>query len=291
MSEAHDLIAEGVRAERLGALDRALEAYQAAATSAVEPAIRAEALTRQADVFRTRCSWDLAVAAAREAQEVARLAGLSELTAEAMIAEANVHMSQGDFSTAMPKLQQIASTSNDPRLRGIALQNIGSVHAQSGQPRAAERAFAESLGNFHKAGYSRGEAIALNNLGRLALDSNDPVRARPLLERALGLAREVEDSDLCALVGLNLASALCAAGEDSDHAQDLAMSALGYFAGCHNSWREIECLRLIGDINLRCEDIANAARCYDLALKLAEQIGSDVEIRLSRERLAALPAR
>jgi tetratricopeptide (TPR) repeat protein len=289
MSEAHELIAEGVRAERLGALDRALEAYQAAATSAVEPAIRAEALTRQADVFRTQCSWDLAVAAAREAQEVARLAGLSELMAEAMIAEANVHMSQGDFSTAMPKLQEIASTSNDPRLRGIALQNIGSVHAQSGQPRAAERAFGESLGNFHKAGYSRGEAIALNNLGRLALDSNDPVRARPLLERALGIAREVEDSELCALAGLNLASALCAAGE-VDYAQDLAMSALGYFAGCHNSWREIECLRLIGDINLKCEDIANAARCYDLALKLAEQIGSEVEMRLSRERLAALPA-
>jgi predicted negative regulator of RcsB-dependent stress response len=196
-------------------------------------------------------------------------------------------MSQGDFSAAMPKLQEIALTSTDPRLRGIALQNIGSVHAQSGQPRAAERAFSESLGNFHKADYARGEAIALNNLGRLALDSNDPAGARPLLERALAVARDVEDSDLVALVGLNLASALCAKGE-ADRAQDLAMAALGYFAGCGNSWREIECLRLIGDINVRCEDIANASRCYDLALKLAEQIGSEVEMRLSRERINAL---
>jgi hypothetical protein len=86
---------------------------------------------------------------------------------------------------------------------------------------------------------------------------------------------------------LNLASALCCQDE-VDRAQDLAMAALGYYADCGNRWREIECLRLIGDINVRCRDVNNASRCYDLALSIAEQIGSPTEMRITRDRLAAL---
>lgn len=290
MPEAEELLADGVRAERAGALDRALEAYEGAAASAVTLATRSDALRRQADVYRSQCNWDRALAAAQEAQAVASAASDANLLAEAVIAEANIHISQGAFAEAIPKLNDIAQSASDPRVRGIALQNLGSIHAQTGQLRAAERAFRESLGNFHRAGYARGEGIALNNLGRLALDANDSADARALLERALSIARDEEDSDLAALAGLNLASALCLEGQ-VDRAQDLAMAALGYFAGCHNSWREIECLRLIGDINVRCEDIGNAARCYDLAHKLAEQIGSESEMRLSLERLRALGPR
>lgn len=285
--EASELLAEGVRAERAGALDRALESYRAVAGSAADADTRAEALTREADVLRSRCEWDAAIAAARRAQDEVRGDGLSNRLAEAIIAEANVLMCRGDFVTAMPRFDEIAHVSDDPRLRGIALQNVGSIYAQTGQPRAAERAFTESLGNFQRAGYERGEGIALNNLGRLALDSNDCAAARPLFERALALARSVEDSDLCALASLNLAWALCNDGH-LDRSQDLAMAALGYFADCNNRWREIECLRLIGDINERCEDIANAKRCYELALHLAEQIGSEPEIHATRDRLKAL---
>lgn len=255
-----------------------------------DPDTRAEALTREANVHRTRCNWDAALAAARAAQEIAAEAELPQRVAEAVIAEANILICLGDFATAIPKLEALVSDSPDPRVRGNALQNLGSIRAESGQLRAAERAFSESLGNFHKAGYSRGEAIALNNLGRLALDSKDATKAKPLLERALKLAREVEDSELAALASLNLAWALCSEGE-LDRSQDFAMAALGYFADCNNRWREIECLRLIGDINERGENVEDAGRCYETALRLAEQIGSESEIRTTKERLAALGRR
>lgn len=287
MSEVTELLAEGVRAERSGALDRALEAYVAAASSSADPDVRAQALARQADVHRARCDWDLAIAAARAAQQVARSAKLSERVAEAIIAECNVLISQGDFAAAMPKMDEVARSNTNPRLRAIALQNIGSMHAQSGAPGQAERAFRESLAVLRETGYERGEAIALNNLGRLALDSNDAAAALPLLERAFQLARDVNDSELAALAGLNLASALCIDG-NVDRAQDLAMAALGYFADCENRWREIECLRLIGDLNLRAEDLVNASRCYELARRISEQIGSDMEARASQERIDAL---
>jgi tetratricopeptide (TPR) repeat protein len=280
--DTHPLVADG-------ALDRALELYGAAADSAVEPATRAEALTRLADVHRIQCDWERALSAARAAQKLASSAGLHLRHTEAVIAEANVWMCRGDFGSATTLFEAIAASDADTRLRGIALQNIGSMHAQSGRLAEAERSFSESLGSFRAAGYSRGEAIALNNLGGLALDAKDCTGARPLLERALGLAREVEDSELAACASLNLAWALCSDG-DLDRAQDLAMAALGYFADCSNRWREIECLRLIGEINERCEDHGNAARCYQLALSLAEQIGSEPEIRATKQRLESLPA-
>lgn len=288
MSLAADLIAEGVRAERAGALDRALEAYQSAAAQADNPETQARALTHQADVHRSRCQWEASLEAVGRAQDVARAANLTELLAEAVIAEVNLLISRGDPGAAIEKCERIAESSSDSRLRGIALQNLGTIRAQHGQAPAAERAFRESLGNFQKAGYRRGEAIALNNLGRLAIDTSDATGALPLLQRALALGREVEDSELIAITSLNIAWALCASGGNVDRAQDLAMAALGHFSACDNHWREIECLRLIGEINERCLDAANAERCYECALRLAEEIKSDVEVRLTRERLARL---
>ena len=290
MDEALHLIADGVRAERAGAYDRALEAFRLASATAKDADLRAQALTHEADALRSKCEWDDALAAARRAQGVAWEADLADRYLEALNAEANVLSARGKAEEAKPILERVAAGTTDSRLRGIALQNLGTVYAQSGQRGAAERAFTESLGNFHRAGYDRGECIALNNLGRLALDCDDCARARPLLERAFTIARDIEDHDLAALARLNLAWSLCSAG-DLDHAQDHAMSALGHFAAASNRWREIECFRLIGDINERCEDWPNAERCFGIALSLAEQIGSEPEVRATRDRLTALAKR
>jgi tetratricopeptide (TPR) repeat protein len=289
MSEENELIADGVLAERAGAMDRALHAYRAAAT-AVDPDTRAAALTHQADVFRTRCEWDAALTAVKEAQALAAQANLPIRAMEAVVAEANIFMARGMFDEAGKKFHWIAAETTDPRLRGIALQNLGSIYAQSAQPRSAARAFRESLGNFHKAGYDRGEVMALNNLGRLAIDVGDYEDARQLLERALPLARDIGEAEAAAMASLNLGWVLCNTGQ-LDRAQDLAMSALGYFAGCENRYREIECLRLIGEINDRCEDPQNAQRCYELAIALAEQIGSEPERLISKDKLSALRGR
>jgi tetratricopeptide (TPR) repeat protein len=287
MDESSQLIADGVRAERTGAYDRALEAFRLAGACSGDPETCARALTHEADVLRAQCAWDDAISAARRAQGIAWDADLADRYLEALNAEANVLSARGRFDEARPILERVAAGSTDLRLRGIALQNLGTIHAQSGQHATAERAFNQSLGAFKRAEYRRGECIALNNLGRLALDCGDCGRASPLLESAFAIAREIEDHELTALARLNLAWSLCARGE-LDRAQDHAMSALGHFSSCENRWREIECFRLIGDINERCEDWANAERCFGLALNLAEQIGSEPEVRATEDRLVRL---
>jgi len=209
---------------------------------------------------------------------------------DALNAEALVLLCQGEFVEALRLFNQILDTTEEPRQRGIALQNIGTVMAQQGHLGAAERAFAESFGWFRHAQYRLGEAMALNNHARVALDRGNAQLAEQLLEEAIGVARAEEYSDLIALATLNLAEALEARGLH-DKAEEQASTALGYFATSGNRWREVECLRLIGAINERLGDGQNAVRCYERALGIAVEIGAQQEVTIVRDCLARVERR
>jgi tetratricopeptide (TPR) repeat protein len=281
---------EGRRYESHGVLDRALECYRTAAEESVDPSLIAESLTHQSRVYRCQSDWSHALDAARRAQEIARSARLGALWCDAIIAEANVLMCRGDFTEALALFNQVLETTDTPRVRGIALQNIGSIQSQLGELDAAELSFAESFGCFHSAGYQLGEAIALNNHGRIALDRGNTDLAMQQLEQALTAARAVEDAELVALVTLNYAETLNARG-DRLRAADEASTALGYFATSGNRWREVECLRLIGGINERLGDYPDAVRCYQRALDIAQEIGARQDITIVRDCLARVEGR
>lgn len=281
------MLAEGIRAEKLGLHDRALSAYEAAAAESPDVEVVAEALRRQADVLRIRCEWEQALVVARRAQQVAREAALPRFYAEALNSEASVFLSRGDHDGALPLLEEIVRVSDNPRLRGIGLQNLGSIHAQRRDLDAAERAFAESYACFQACGYERGQAIALNNQGRAALDFADLERAKRLLGQAVDAAREVQDEELIALTLTNLGEAMLAAS-DFDRANDLVCTALGHFRVSENRWREVECLRLLGAINERRGHLKEALRCFERGLGLAREIDARMEIAIIEAELARL---
>ena len=280
---------EGRRYEGHGVLDRALECYTCAAESSDDPAIVAQALTHQSRVYRCRSEWQDALETARRAQDAARAAGLAPLVVEATIAEGNVLMARGEFAEALALFRNVLDASSDPRIRGIALQNIGSILWQQGQLGAAERALSESFGWFQRADYQLGAAIALNNHGRITLERGNAGLAKQLLTQALEAARANEDAELIALVTLNYAEALAALG-DRIGAEEQASTALGYFAASGNRWREIECLRLIGTINEQLLNYGDSHRCYSRALAIAKDIGAKHDERLLRECMARLVA-
>lgn len=268
---------EGQRAEMLGMLDRALVVYRQLAEGSDDPDIRAEALWRQADVLRVQCQWSDGIESARRAQQVAAGAGLPRRHAEALNAEASIYLARGDLAQARALFETLASTADDLRMRGIGLQNLGSVHAQQGELDLAERVFAESHACFVRCGYERGQAIALNNQGRIALERGDHVRASAILVRAEEAARRVEDEELIALSTTNLADAALAMG-DMELAHDRVCTALGHFRASGNRWRETECLRLLGTINERRGAREDARRCYERGLRLAGEIDARMEI-------------
>jgi tetratricopeptide (TPR) repeat protein len=269
------VLEEGRRYESGGVLDRALEHYRVAARSA-SAAVAAEALRRQADVLRTGCDWDGAVVAAHASAAVARGAGLAELEADAINAEAAVYQMRGDLAAAGTLYERMLELSGDPRVRGIALQNLGTIAAEKGALAEAEARFLESHRWFEAAGYARGSTIALNNSGRCLIDQAQSARAEPILEQALAGAQLIGDLDLVALVRLNLGEALLHRGA-LDHAEQMASAAFGYFGTTANRWRQTECLRLLGDIALRRGRQDEAESLYRAGLRHAAALGASLE--------------
>jgi tetratricopeptide (TPR) repeat protein len=191
--------------------------------------------------------------------------------------------------SALRLFEQVLAMNEDPRVRGIALQNIGSILAQQGNLGAAERSFAESFGCFRRAGYLLGEATALHNQGRVALDRGNAVLAEQVLEQAIVAARAIGYTELIALATLNVAEALVVRGNLA-RAEEIASTALGYFATSGNRWREIECLRIIGEINEQLGSVADAVRCYQRALGVAGELGAQQDVRVLRDCLRRLDA-
>lgn len=285
MPDWASLIERGLRYERAGVLDQAMRSYQEADTRAKTPDEQAEALRRQADVMRIRCNWDEALELAGRSEAIATEFGLVDARAEAINGRAAIHQSRGSVDSAGPLYEQILTLPTRQRIRGNALQNLGVLAAMRGDhDRAAER-FEASVTCFEAEGYSRGVAIALNNLGRASLDRRDFERAEDVLERAVTQARRIDDLELTSVALVNLAEALLERGEVA-RAEREASEALGFFNISGNLWRQVECLRLLGDVRSRREQPEVALRLYRQALSIAEQIEAGPEAELLRGRIA-----
>lgn len=285
-----DQIKEGIEAEKRSDLHHAERCYTAVLRAKPSDTVVAEVHCRLSNLYRNRCDWDQALQHARDSARIANRLSDKKRYAEALNAEALVHQSRGEFDQATPLLQKILTVTDDPRLRGLALQNLGSIAAHSGDLGSAERYFAESYGCFMRANFPRGEALSLNNYGRAALDRGNLALADEVLCKAVEIAREIEDAELIAIATLNYAEAVQRKGNLA-RAEDLASSALGYFAHTGNTWRHIECLRLLGDIHAQSKKPEIAKRCYEEGLDLARKIGARLETSTLTEALATLKRR
>ena len=274
---ARNELEEGLRFEQHGVLDTALAHYQRAARAAEDAALLSEAFRRQSSIHRTRCEWDLAIACAERAISAAREARLDDLHAEALSALAAVHRSRGDLDDAEIMLEGALRLAHDERVRGIILQNLGGVAAEKHDLDTAQHKFVESYGCFRRSGYRRGEAFALNNYGRVLLEGGHGPQAARVLAQAVAIARDVEDEELVALATLNVAETFFLVG-DLTTAESHVSEALGYFNHTQNAWRQIECLRLLGDITVKAQELATAVQCYVRGMQLALRIGARQEL-------------
>lgn len=285
MPHPRELLDEGLRLEKAGTLDRALEQYEAALSAATDPSIEAEAWRRQAHVRRLRCEWEEAIAAARRSAETAATADLHDHVAEALNAEAAVHQTCGDFEPARALYERILRETSNERIRGVALQNLASVCGMQDDMAAAARHFREAYDCFARCGYSWGKTHVLNNLGRVYFEQGELDEAGDYLLRAIDESKLIDDLDLLALARLNYGEVLLARG-DLGEAETEVSAAVGHFAAAGNQWRRIECLRVLGDLQARkgAQDVAE--RFYENALRVAEEIGAKAEQQRIAQHLA-----
>ena len=281
-------LAEGVALQKAGMLPQALRLFIDAANDP-DPRVAAEAFRRQASIHRLNSKWPEAIAATHASADIARKNGLVDLEAEALNAEAIVYQVRGVFDAAVPLLNRVLELAGAayPKIRGNALQNLGAIAAQQGDFPSARARFLEAAEAFRKAGYSWGEANVLNNFARAALDHGNFALAADMLRSAHGAARRVGDKDLISLSLMNLAEATLGGG-DPRQAQEQAEEALMFFSAADNAPRQIECLRILGDI-FHAQKMSEAAiSCWEQALQLATEHEATSELRKLGTRLDSL---
>jgi|GEM_PF-440676 len=273
--------------ERKGEIDDALAHYRAAeALAGADPWLLSEVLRKQAYLHHARSEWELSLDLARRAASSAAGAKLSDQHAEALIAIAWVHVARGAYDDAVPELESVATLTQDPRITGLALHNLGAIAAERGNWELARAQFMESVRRFHAAGYQRGVAFAHNNYGRAALDRGNYVLAADLLQEAVSSAKQAGDPDLLALATMNVAEALGGTGE-LVRAEQMAKEALAHFTGAGNGWRRVECERLLGDLEKRGDREGAAREWWSSALETARAIGAQLEVVKLEERLGS----
>jgi len=281
-------LAGGFRYEQAGVGHKAVAAYEAALDAAATPRERAEAHIRLARVYSAESEWAAAAHEARAAVRLAEEAGSDDLAAEAMNVEVGLHMLRGEFAAADAVATAALTRARSARVRGVLLQNRGSVSAQARDFAAAGRFFSQSVAAFDEAGYELGMAFALTNASAAARDAGDAAGALELAKRAAALARRLGAFDILTVAVQNQAQALVTLGH-ADEAEAPLGEVLGHFTATCNVLRQAECLEVMGELYaLRPRYDDTAARCFELAGTLAERVGArPLSERVSR-RLADL---
>lgn len=287
-AQERQLLAEGERYEKAGLAAKALAAYQDVRKGTRDGVVRAEAWRREAFIHHASGAWEEALAAARASAAEAGEVGRDELLAEALNAEAAVHFSRGDFDQALPLYTRMLGLTDEPKIRGFALQNMGILYARRRELDRAEQRLEEAYAEFERAEYPSGRAHVLNNHAAMSLDRGEYERAEELAWRAMAVAREVDDLDLLAIATLNHAEALQELGR-LEEAESAASIALGQFEISGNRWRRIACLRILGDLHKRRGDNEIAYRFWRRGLELAREIGASLDADQLEDRLGDAP--
>jgi serine/threonine protein kinase/tetratricopeptide (TPR) repeat protein len=193
----------------------ALEAAQALADLAEDPALGARARNRLGWHFVRVCRYAEAESTLRAALQLARAAGEKKEEAAASGNLANVFWSLGRYAEAQEHYERdlaLALETGDRRGEAVATGNLGTVFHSLGRYAEAREHYERSLAFAREMGDRRTEAIATGNLGNVFYALGRYAEAREHYERWVALARETSDRRGEASANGSLGTVFCALG-------------------------------------------------------------------------------
>lgn len=281
-------LADGVRYERGGVVQRARTAFESVVEQADEnPAAAAEAWWRLGNLHRLGGRLEEALQATAASAALARAHALTEVEADALNIEGAIHTSRGDFDSARELFLRTINLAHSPVTRAKALQNLGAIEAEQQRLDEAERYFLASRAEYHAAADARGEAISLLNLGRLQMERGDPNLARETLDAAAHASSEAGDMEVHAGALLNLGIALSAQGLYAA-AEERITTAYGQFTIADIPVQRVRCLMQLAAVALARSDAATARVCLTHARDVAIASQAEREVKMLDEQLATL---
>jgi predicted ATPase/class 3 adenylate cyclase len=176
-----------------------------------------------------------------------------------------------------------------PRLRGLALEGVGSIAWRQGDLAAAARAFTESLEIWRDTGNRNAVGAALTNLGTVIELQGDLDRAQALQEEALAILREFNEPLKTATALNNLALVVWNKG-DSPRAIALLEESAAIKRQAGNQVGLASTLNNLGMLAAEAGDLDRAIAYLEETLAIDRELGDPAGIADSLGNLAGLTA-
>jgi tetratricopeptide (TPR) repeat protein len=154
-----------------------------------------------------------------------------------------------------------------------ALVNLGNTAFYSGDHDAARLLYAESIDHFEALGDPRGQALATENIGLMALTADDLPEAVKWLTRALELAREARDDREIAAAARSLAAATIELGEP-ERANALLAESLGLARELGETHGIAVCLETYAGLAVTAGEMERAATLFGASDAVRTSIGA-----------------
>jgi tetratricopeptide (TPR) repeat protein len=269
-----DAIRSGEALETAGDFLDAAAAYQSAAASS-DPLIVADAKFHLGRIAWRQGRFDEAVGAYEEARAITLAHDANELRARIENGLGAIHYARGEFAQARACYAVALELATDETQRGRVLLNLGAIANIEGDYEEARKAYQRSRLISQRAGYRRGEAMALHNLGMLAADEERWDDADEAYRRCLELLEVENDRSMIAKVLNNRVDVSTARGR-YDEAVALADRALAMYVEIGEEIGRGETLRSKGNALFAANRAAEAER----ALHDAVRIGHRTQVKL-----------
>ena len=241
----------------------------------------ADVLRWKGSILRDRGNHGAAADLYSQSLAVADTASYKAGRAHALNCLGTIAQFRGDLPSAerwYGEAARLAHRINDRRLSGMVQQNLGIIAEMQDRTDEAVAHFRLALAAFEQEG--QGDAIVwvLNNLGVLYTREGTYERAAEVLERALNLARDLDDAASETFVEENRGAMFLATGRLTD-AEQCCRRAHDLAERRKDDTRRAAAFRLLARINLeRDRQAPLAIVLFERALALCER-GEDVQLR------------
>jgi tetratricopeptide (TPR) repeat protein len=226
------LLSQARAYELAGSLRHADSAYNAlivAATRQQDQPTLAAAFRHRAVLAHQAGDTVRARSALQQSYAVATMIGDRRLTAETLNTLGGIELETRNLTAAETALWEAeALASEEPAILARVEQNLGIVANVRGHHEIAEAHYRRSLEAYEQQNDAHGSAIAHHNLGMLAADRGDNLRAVDHFDACEDLAETSRDTHLVSLCLLNRAEILIALKRVEQARRDVASAERGF---------------------------------------------------------------
>ncbi|MFH7337350.1 tetratricopeptide repeat protein [Streptomyces sp. KHY 26] len=224
--------------------------------------------------------YEEAISAAREALELARDLGDTELEIECVNQMCIPLWQTGQYRMMQSLQEQILDSllqTGDSLQIARSYNVLGVTHLHLSEIDSARDYFNSALAEFTAINNERGIFSTLNNMAELATRTGDPKAAEQAYRKAISLALRRSDRRELATLRMNLANALISLGNTTE-ALTLAHHSLDYFRTVGDRRREAIALNRIGRAHQAAGRSEQAIPLHIAALTLARGINAAGEV-------------